>query len=149
MGINIPLVGAIFLLPQYHVYLWGLLGLGSAAAITVGIIRNQPTHPLAWIFIAFGITTFALGDITYDLLTKYLHEVNPYPSIADVFYLATYPFLSAGLITMVRSRRRHDDDSGALLDALIITSGLGVLSWIYLIQPATMPAADMTQPSPS
>jgi hypothetical protein len=39
-GINVPLVVAIFSLPQYHVYLWGLLGVGSAVAIVVGIIRN-------------------------------------------------------------------------------------------------------------
>src|SRR3984957_1220076 len=44
---------------------------------------------------------------------------------------------------MVRTRRQRDGDSGALLDALIITSGLGVLSWIYFIQPYVH-AADMT-----
>ncbi len=64
-----------------------------------------------------------------------MHERNPFPSIADVFYLATYLLLSTGLILMVRSRRRRDGDSGAVLDALIFTSGFGALSWIYLIQP--------------
>ncbi len=36
---------------------------------------------------------------------------------------------------MVRARRRRDGDTGAMLDALIITSGCAVLSWIFLIQP--------------
>jgi hypothetical protein len=72
-----------------------------------------------------------------------LHESNPFPSLADVFYLATYLLLSPGLIMMVRARRRRDGETGALLDALIITSGLGVLSWIYLIQPYVH-AAHMT-----
>jgi hypothetical protein len=143
VGINVPLVGVIFLLPQYHVYLWGLLGLGSAAAITVGVVRNRPAHQMAWIFVALGMATFATGDISYDVLTQFMHELNPFPSIADVFYLSTYPLLSAGVITMVRSRRRQDGDSGALLDALIITAGLGVLSWIFLIQPYVH-AGDMT-----
>jgi diguanylate cyclase (GGDEF)-like protein/PAS domain S-box-containing protein len=143
LGVNVPLVIAVFSLPQYHVYLWGLLGLGSSAAVIVGIVRNRPSRQISWILIALGLATFASGDITYDVLTKFLHEVNPFPSIADVFYLATYLLLSAGLITMVRSRRRRDGDSGALLDALIITSGLSVLSWIYLIQPYVH-AADMT-----
>jgi diguanylate cyclase (GGDEF)-like protein/PAS domain S-box-containing protein len=143
LGINVPLVIAIFCLPQYHVYLWGLLGLGSAAAVVVGIVRNQPTHRSAWVVFALGVTTFAFGDITYDVLTEFLHEVNPFPSIADLFYLATYLLLAAGLLLMVRSRRRRESDAGALLDALIITCGLGALSWIYLIQPY-IHAADMT-----
>jgi uncharacterized membrane protein YkvI len=116
-------------------YLWGLLSLGSAAAIVAGLIRNKPSHRVAWIFVALGVTTFALGDISYDFLTKVLRQVNPFPSIADVFYLATYVLLATGLVTMVRFRRRRDGDMGSLLDALIVTSGLGVLSWIYLIQP--------------
>ena len=80
---------AIFLLPQYHLYLWGLLSLGSAAAIVVGVARNRPTHPVAWLFVVAGVATFAFGDITYDVLTEFLHRSNPFPSLADVFYLAT------------------------------------------------------------
>ncbi len=143
LGLNVPLVIAIFALPQIHLYLWGLLGLGSVAAIVVGMIRNGPTHPRAWLLLVLGVGTFALGDITYDVLTKFIHEQNPFPSLADVFYLATYLLLAAGLITMVRMRRRRDGESGALLDALVITLGLGVLSWMYLIQPYVH-ATDMT-----
>jgi len=140
---NVPLVFAIYSFPQYHTYLWGLLGLGSAAAVVVGTIRNRPTHPIAWLVVGVGVMTFALGDITYDVLTKYMHELNPYPSLADVFYLATYLLLASGLILMVRSRRRRGGDAGAGLDAFIVTSGLGALSWIYLIEPYVH-AIDMT-----
>ena len=143
LGANIPLVVAVFLLPHLHVYLWGLLGVGSAGAIVVGVVRNRPEHSMAWVLLVLGVGTFAAGDITYDVLTEFLHQSNPFPSIADAFYLATYLFLAAGLVAMVRSRRRRDSDIGPLLDALIITAGLGVLSWVYLIEPYIR-AADMT-----
>lgn len=143
LGINAPLVAVIFLFPRYHLYLWGLFSVGSAAAIVVGVVRHRPAHLVTWLFVVAGVTTFSLGDITYDVLTNFLHQSDPFPSLADVFYLATYLLLSAGLLTMVRARRRRDGETGALLDALIITTGLGVLSWIFLIQPFVH-AANMT-----
>lgn len=131
---NVPLVTAVFLFPQYHTFLWGAMGCGASAAVVVGTVRNRPQHKLAWILIAMSLGTFVSGDITYDVLTKYMHENNPFPSLADVFYLATYILAVGGLLGLVRARRR-ERDSGALLDALIVTSGAALLSWIYLIQP--------------
>jgi len=128
-------VVVIYLLPHYHVYLWGLLGVGSAGAVVTGVVRNRPAHPIAWLCVALALTTFASGDITYDVETEFFHQVNPFPSVADIFYLATVPLVAVGLIMMVRARRRREGDTGATLDALIITSGCAVLSWIYLIQP--------------
>lgn len=135
LGANVPLVILIFSLPQYHVYLWGLLGLGAATAIIVGVVRNRPAHRVAWLSIALAVTTFACGDITYDVETEFFHQINPFPSVADIFYLITVPLLTAGLIAMARARRRQEGDNGATLDTLIITSGCAVLSWIFLIQP--------------
>ena len=93
LAANVPLVVIIYLLPHFHVYLWGLLGLGAAAAVVVGILRNRPTHPMAWVCIALALTTFASGDITFDVETEFLHEVNPFPSVADIFYLVTIPLM--------------------------------------------------------
>jgi diguanylate cyclase (GGDEF)-like protein/PAS domain S-box-containing protein len=136
LGVNAPLIGAIFAFPGYHVFLWGLLGLGSSAAVVVGVVRNQPSRRWPWFCIALAIAAFASGDIAYDVLTKVLGQSNPFPSIADAFYLATGPLLVAGFVGMVWARRRRDGgDTGALLDALVVTLGLAVLSWIYLIQP--------------
>jgi hypothetical protein len=131
---NLPLIAAVFLFLRYHTFLWGALGLGGAAAVVLGTVRNRPGHRLPWILIAMALGTFISCDITYDVLTKYLHESNPFPSVADVFYLLTYPLAAAGLVGFVRARRQ-ERDLGALLDALIVTAGAALLSWIFLIQP--------------
>ena len=131
---NIPLIAAIFLVPRYHTYLWGLMGFAAAGAVVVGVVKHRPTHPLAWILVALALVAFISGDVTYDVLTLFLHRVNPFPSAADLLYLTTYPLIAAGLFHIVRARRR-DPDFGALLDALTVTSVALLLSWIYLIQP--------------
>ena len=134
LAANVPLVVAIFLLPGYHTYLWGGMGLAATVAVVVGVARHHPRHPGAWVLVALALATFIAGDVTYDVLTKWLHKPNPFPSVADIFYLATYPLLGAGLFSMVRARRR-EPDAGALLDALTVTLSALLLSWIYLIQP--------------
>jgi diguanylate cyclase (GGDEF)-like protein/PAS domain S-box-containing protein len=131
---NIPLVIAIFAFPRYHTFLWGSMGLGSTAAIVVGAFRNRPSRKSPWLIVALAQLAFITGDITYDVLTKFLHESNPFPSLADAFYLATYPLFAVGVFGMVRARRR-ERDVGALLDALVVTTALALVSWIYLIQP--------------
>jgi diguanylate cyclase (GGDEF)-like protein/PAS domain S-box-containing protein len=138
----VPLVVATFALPGYHLVLWGMLGLSASAAVAVGAVMNrpQPRHP--WLLVAAALATFVTGDIAYDVLTSILHESNPFPSIADAFYLVTYPLLTLGLFGMVRARRR-EKDIGALLDALTVTVAFALLSWVYLIQPYVR-AHDMT-----
>jgi diguanylate cyclase (GGDEF)-like protein/PAS domain S-box-containing protein len=125
---------AYFSLPGLHMLLWGALGLGSAAAILIGVRANRPQRPLAWYLLAGAIATFAAGDFTYNLLTLVLHQDNPFPSVADGFYLAMYPLAAAALALFTRART-HSADRSSLIDALIITTGLGLLSWIYLIEP--------------
>lgn len=131
---NVPLVVATFALPEYHLFLWGSLGVGASVAVFVGVVQNRPQHRLAWIAIAASLATFVSGDISYDVLTRVLHESNPFPSIADAFYLATYPLITLGLLGLVRARR-HEKEPRALLNALIVTVACALLSWILLIQP--------------
>jgi len=125
---------AYFSLPDLHMVLWASLGMSGVVAIVVGVHRNRPERPLPWYLLAAALTAFAAGDFTYNLLTSVLHQDNPFPSLADVFYLAMYPLCAVAIALFVRSRTSWADRA-SLLDALIITVGLGLLSWMYLIEP--------------
>ncbi|HZI38209.1 MAG TPA: diguanylate cyclase, partial [Acidimicrobiia bacterium] len=140
--VSAVLAALTFLLPRWHTVLWGALGLTSAAAVATGIVLNRPTRRLPWVLVALALATFAGGDIAYDLLTHVFGQDNPFPSPADAFYLATYPLFAGGLLGMVRARR-GERDSGALLDALIVTTACALLAWLYLIVPYVR-AVDMT-----
>jgi diguanylate cyclase (GGDEF)-like protein/PAS domain S-box-containing protein len=115
-------------------FFWSALGLSSVAAIGYGTWRNRPNAPLAWILLGCGVLTFITGDAMYKFSNQILHHTPSFPSIIDVFYLSMYPLLAAGLLRLERAHLPSGDPA-SVLDALTITIGLGLLSWIFLITP--------------
>ena len=83
-----------FALPDPPRYLWTVIGCLSVAAIVTGILVNRPRQRLPWWLVAAGTATFIAGDTTYDLLSGPLGLENPFPSVADVLYLCTYPLFA-------------------------------------------------------
>ena len=57
-----------------------------------------------------------------------------FPSPGDGLYLTVYPALMAGLFVLVRRRNPRTDRAGAI-DSLILTLGIALLSWVFLIAP--------------
>ena len=114
---------------------WAVLGLSAVAAIAYGARRYRPEGPLAWWFIGAGVLLFITGDTTYKFWHQIMGQQNiPFPSFIDAIYITMYPALAIGLLLLARSRV-PGGDSASLLDALTITLGVGLLSWIFLIGP--------------
>jgi diguanylate cyclase (GGDEF)-like protein/PAS domain S-box-containing protein len=128
------LTAAFYARPSWHIPVWSVIGLTGATAVVVGVIRNRPRLATPWVLLAISLVSFAAGDTTYNLLTSVGHQVNPFPSIADVFYLITCATQIAGMVGLVRAGTASRDRS-ALLDSLVLTSGVGVLYWIFVISP--------------
>jgi diguanylate cyclase (GGDEF)-like protein/PAS domain S-box-containing protein len=128
------LASAYFLLPGQRVVFWGLLALSGVLAIVAGVIINRPAAPAAWLLLAAANLSFAIGQISFLVVTQVRHETLPFPSVVDAFYLGTYPIYAAGLLIFIR-RRGAGHDRRSLLDALTVTVSLTMLSWLYLILP--------------
>ena len=110
------------------------LGLSGVIAIVVGIRLNKPRAQAAWWLFAAGQFLFFCGDLyTYSYPKLFGADVG-FPSIGDALYLAVYPVLMAGFVLLVR-RRNPRPDRAALIDALILTIGFALLSWVFLIAP--------------
>ena len=100
-----------------------------------GVRRYRPRVRGPWRWFALGFLLFWAGDLyTYSYPRLFHHEV-PFPSIGDAAYLVVYPALMAGLLILVR-RRNPERDRAGLIDSLIITLGLSLISWVALIQPS-------------
>jgi diguanylate cyclase (GGDEF)-like protein/PAS domain S-box-containing protein len=110
------------------------LGLSGVLAIVVGIRMHRPRARAAWWLFAAGQFLFFSGDLyTYSYPRLFGADVG-FPSLGDALYLAVYPVLMAGLFVLVK-RRNPRPDRSALIDALILTIGVGLLSWVFLIAP--------------
>src|SRR4051812_21427683 len=111
-----------------------ILSMSSAIAIAVGVRIYRPGASTAWLLMALGQFLFACGDIyTYSYPRLFGGDV-PFPSPGDAIYLAVYPAQLAGLVLLIRRRNPHMEWA-TLIDAFILTVGLGVVQWILLISP--------------
>ena len=111
-----------------------LLGLSAVVAVVVGVRRNRPKSRWPWWLFAFGLGLFWLGDVYTYSYPRLFHVNVPFPSFGDAVYLTVYPALMAGLLLLVR-RRNPERDRAGVIDSLIMTLGLALVSWIALIAP--------------
>lgn len=118
-------------LPRDVAYL--LVGLSSVVAIAVGVRRHRPGRAPAWLWMAAGQLSWVVGDTLYSWYED-VQGVSPFPSQADVYYLAGYGFIVVGLAALVRARGRGRDLAG-FVDSLLITVALGLLSWLTIAAP--------------
>ena len=71
-----------------------------------------------------------------DILWTYYDAIgeDPFPSFADVSYLAGYPVLAIGLALAIR-RRVSGGDRAGILDGAILATGAAVIWWAFILGP--------------
>ncbi|MFC3987164.1 GGDEF domain-containing protein [Actinoplanes siamensis] len=132
-------VGAVYLAllsdsPQSWA-LYDVFGFASAAAVVAGVRRNRPRRPGLWYWFAAALAMWAVGDVTFDLQYFAWHWLT-FPAPADVPYLLAYPMFAIGAFRMIKGRISGRDRAG-LVDAAIVSTSLGLLSWSFLMRPIT------------
>ena len=108
--------------------------LGPVVAIVVVTRRLPRTARVAWYLLAVGIFANGTAVVPNTIVSEVL-RTDSYPTVADAFYLLFYPAVLASIGLMIR-RWPPLLIRAAMLDAATITSGIGVLAWVYAIQPA-------------
>ena len=96
------------------------------AMLTFGFVvasRLQRHRAAWWITILVGQACFLLGDVCFMVLEHIFHS-DAYPNVGDIFYVAGYPFIAAGLVMLLRSRR-GSGDVGGVIDGFIVATSVG------------------------
>ncbi|HET8614023.1 MAG TPA: GGDEF domain-containing protein [Actinomycetales bacterium] len=120
--------------------LYSLVGLSSVVAMFVGLHLNRPVRRSPWLWMMGGLTLWVGGDTLWSVF-EYLLHIDPFPSVADVLYLAGYPMIGVGVTLLIRARR-SGDDWGGVIDSSIVTVGLGLVSWVFLMRPTVLDSGD-------
>jgi diguanylate cyclase (GGDEF)-like protein len=121
----------------HSAFVFNLIGGSSVVALILGARRSSggPSGGRAsWYLLAVGQGLFVASDVLADNYERLFGTTLPFPSLADPFHLAFYPFLVAGMVTLIRERG-EDRDQAALIDALFVALALATLLWVYLIAP--------------
>ncbi|MEU9626792.1 EAL domain-containing protein [Streptomyces luteogriseus] len=136
MAAHLVLVGILTVLwmsvPELRTPLWALIGLSGVTAVVVGVRVHRPPHRRPWLVLAAGLLAFTAGDTYCNAQEAYFSAPQPFPSPAGAGYLVAYALFAVGLSGLVRWTGR---DLPGLLDALVITAGLALPVWVYLLQP--------------
>ena len=130
----------------YDLVLYNAVYLG-AALVCLQAARRSPTERVAWAAMALALVLGVVGNAVYTLVVADL-DPEPFPSVADVFYLCYYLPLYVALLGLIRARvpRFHasmwlDGIIGALGGAAV---AVGVLLGPALEMTAGDPAAVFT-----
>jgi diguanylate cyclase (GGDEF)-like protein/PAS domain S-box-containing protein len=134
--VSTGLAVAYYALPpaQAKLIVWPAIGWSSVAAMLLGVRLHRPDGRAAWYLLTGGVAVFIIGDNLFSGSQFLLHAVPAFPSFVDVVYLLMYPLLITGLVLLVR-KRSPGRDLASVLDACIITVGVGLVSWVLLIVP--------------
>ncbi len=86
-----------------------------------------------WRLFTLGFCADWLGNVIwayYDIVLN----TEPWPSLADIGYLAFYPLILAGLLYFRSELPNKTERHQFWLDALIVVTGIGTLIWYFLLQ---------------
>jgi signal transduction histidine kinase len=109
------------------------LGWSAATFVVVGMRRIRPEGATTWYLFAIGVFLNTTGILVAEILTRVYHITGD-PTLADAFYLGIFPCTGVGLELLIR-RRKAERSWSSVVDTTIVTTGMALLSWVFLIEP--------------
>jgi PAS domain S-box-containing protein len=115
----------------------------AVVAVVAGVRLWRPPRPIGWYLLAGGLAMFSVADGMWFFYDFVLHREIPDPSVVDVVYLAAYPLLAWGLVSLARAG--HSGRSwGLLLEGGIFGMATFAVGWAFLVEPALGDASGST-----
>jgi len=107
-----------------------------AVAVTIGMKQSVGRQ---WLLVGLGVALYAAGDIAWTLFDLFL-GIDPYPSIADVFYTAEYVFFFAAIVLAIRAYSGLVKTRTPMLVGTVVAVVGITLVYFALLAPYIFPA---------
>jgi hypothetical protein len=114
---------------------------GSALAFACRDLleADNPARP-AWLLLSQGILSMFAGQLClapYQLV----RGETPFPSVADIYFVLSYPFLIAALLVFLNAYREAGLPIGTLAERIAIVAGVGLVAALVAL-PILSPVAE-------
>lgn len=90
--------------------------------------RHQGAMRRAWAWMAMAFLAYTVGDLVWAYLELVL-QAEPFPSVADLFYILFPIGLGIGLWQLPKTRLSRLENLKLALDVLVVVAAVGVFSW--------------------
>ena len=117
----------------YYGRWYQLFPIAAVGATLVGVWINRPTSRLPWYLVAGSGLCAVAADAVFAVELEQRGEVA-FPSVADFLALGSYVVLATALLVMIR-KQAPGRDWPSLIDAGIVTAGVAIVGWTFLVQP--------------
>ncbi len=87
-----------------------------------------------WLLLGLAFFSYFTGDLIWAYFENVL-QVQPFPSVADLFYLLFAPLTALALFSMPGAPLNQRERWRYFFDMLIIMTTSGILMWYFIIQP--------------
>lgn len=116
---------------------WPVISIASVLAFRVARTRSFTVQVRrAWLLIGIGLVAYLIGNLLQFYYETVLHTA-PYPTFADVAYLAFYPLLLAGILQFPRRRFQGFAIARLALDAAATIVAGAAIVWYVTLASAT------------
>jgi signal transduction histidine kinase len=135
-------VGLLLTLP---LWLPGSGQMGSPAdASRPGAAATSFTQRWVPLLLGLGILSYIIGQGIWTYNENIAHLYMLFPSLADIGYLGSYPFVLLAILLLPRQPLPVQTRVRVFLDGLIIMVGVVIISWYFVLGPTVLRGADTT-----
>lgn len=95
-----------------------------------------------FLILAASIFLYLIGDITWAILELVIHQ-QPFPSIADIFYISFYPLFALGIYYIPKTPLSQREKLKFIVDAAVVGITFCLIFMVFLVMPTIKSNGDM------
>ncbi|MEZ5125221.1 MAG: GGDEF domain-containing protein [Thermoleophilia bacterium] len=99
----------------------------------------------AWFLLSAAFAACAIGEALWFWYQSLAQVAMPFPSLADFFYLALYPFAFVGIMLLLKPGLTAMRQAVMVFDSLLFTLAVSGLAWQLILAPTLADTEDLSR----